>query len=123
MGDITNNPGEGKLTPVRLDGYPSYLRYVIDNKGLVWPRAGTGATRVAAGPAAARSLLGSAGGTLAGYCKHRKLGCKLLALAFRAFRLFAAINNGLKLVIALFTDVFKNRHEKTPLAQRTVISI
>jgi hypothetical protein len=50
--------------------------------------------------------------TFAGDRKHRKLWCQLLAPALGAFGLFAAIDDGLKFVIASFANVLKNRHDK-----------
>jgi hypothetical protein len=50
--------------------------------------------------------------TLCGYCKHRELGLKFSAFAFRTFRLLLAENQSFEIVLTFLADIFKNRHEE-----------
>jgi len=77
-------------------------------------RASAGAARISAGAAGSGS--GRQGGTrtgraLGGHGEHTELWAQLLALAFGAPGFVAAEDQGFKLVLTIFTDVFENRHD------------
>src|SRR5713101_390710 len=88
-------------------------RVSTHRSGLVIERTGARAARIAAGTARPRGR-GGGRAALCGYGKHRKLGCELLALTFRAGCFVLAENKRFKLVLAFLANVLEDRHGTTP---------